>query len=96
MFTNCIVHINLLGDTPYLSYHGNTLFLLTSLFYPQRKVYSVVENLLKSEAAFLTSLNIAIEVSFFFDKNDEVYGGILFCRLCISHVTCYNKSADQL
>ena len=32
--------------------------------YPQRKAYSVVENLLKSEAAFLTSLNIAIEVIF--------------------------------
>ena len=46
--------------------------------YPQRKAYSVVENLLKSEAAFLTSLNIAIEVSFFFDKNDEVCEGTLF------------------
>ena len=57
------------------------------VFYPQRKAYSVVENLLKSEAAFLTSLNIAIEVSFFFDKNDEVCEVTLFCRLCISHVT---------
>ena len=35
----------------------------------------MVENLLKSEAAFLTSLNI--EVSFFFD-NDEVCEGTLF------------------
>ena len=33
----------------------------------------MVENLLKSEAAFLTSLNIAVEVSIFFDKTDEVY-----------------------
>ncbi len=28
----------------------------------QRKAYAVVESLLKSEAAFLTSLNIAIQV----------------------------------
>ena len=34
--------------------------------------YSVVENVLKLEAAFLILLNIAIEVSFFFDKTDDV------------------------
>ena len=45
--------------------------LLTSLCYPQRKAYSVVENLLKSEAAFLTSLNIAVEVSPFFGVKTE-------------------------
>ena len=39
-----------------------THLILTLLFYPQRKEKSVVENLLKSEAAFLTSLNIAVEV----------------------------------
>ena len=43
-------------------------FLLTLLCYPQRKAYSVVENLLKLEAAFLTSLNIAIEVNHFLLK----------------------------
>ena len=29
----------------------------------QRKAFAVVDNILKSEAAFLTSLNIAVKVS---------------------------------
>ena len=42
---------------------GKHFLLPTLLCYPQGKAYSVVENLVKSETAFLTSLNIAIEVN---------------------------------
>ena len=54
--------------------HSVLLLMKQSLYYAsiQKKRYKIMENLLESEAAFLTSLNIAIEVTVY--NNCFIFG----------------------